>query len=151
MHRIFIASLLLTTASAHAQNAATDPRALQACKAKSATFVQVADCLPEAHVGFKTLDAFETIYPPSALPLKAKCLELNPDDVGGASTCVTAAIQSAIKLSAAMPKGSTLDDPIFDAVADKALDAKLDKKIDAARADFPDQPIWGGNMYHPYK
>lgn len=128
-----------------------DPRALEQCKATSPTFVQIAECLPDADVSFKTLDAFASIYPPAAAPLKDKCLELNKDDATGAATCVTAAIKSAIDLRQSLPSGSNIEDPVFNAVSDQSRSQKLDSVIKEARKVYPDKSLWGGNLYQPYR
>lgn len=141
----------IVAASQPAQAANVDPRALEACKAQSTGFVEIANCLPDADVAIKVLDAFDKIYTPQAAPLKAKCIELNKDDIAAAETCVRTAIQSAVELKASLPEGSSLDDPVFQAVANETLAAELEAARQDARNNFPDKMMWGGAIYHPYK
>lgn len=128
-----------------------DPRAIAACKSQSKTFVQLSECLPNAHVGIKLLDAFDRVYTSDAAHLKNTCIELNNDDASASATCVINAIEAALRLQAALPQGSTLDDPVFAAVADTGKFEKLKSERDIARQVFPDQRVWGGGTYHPYK
>jgi hypothetical protein len=146
-------ALIIVVALASPISAQTkaDPRAVDACKARSPTFVQVADCLPAAHVAIKTLDAFDSIYPATAQPLKAKCVERNPGNISGAWICVTEAVDKAVSLKQSLPAGASLDDPIFAAVANEDLAKKLQEAEKKAKSDFPKQTIWGGSMYFPYK
>lgn len=151
--RLVIAVLFLAggVGCAYAQKNQADPRALEACKAQSGNFVDIADCLPDAHVAVKTLDAFEKLYPPAAAALKDRCIELNKPNISGAATCVSEAIRSAIGLKASMPEGASLDDPIFDAVSDEKLQTSLLDAIAEAQGAFPEQRMWGGNMYMRYR
>lgn len=149
--RALLVLVLMTTSAAAASAGKADPRAVEACKAGGATFVQVSDCLPEAHVAVKMLDAFDSIYPAEAKPLKDKCLELNQDNISGAGTCVRQAVEAAVKLKATLPEGSSIDDPIFNAVSATDKQDALSKAMADAKNTFPDRMIWGGGMYHPYK
>lgn len=141
--------LALSAAPATAEQPAADPRALTECQQAGGTFVQINDCLPNAHVAFKTLDAFEAIYPSEAAPLMARCLELN-ERTTSASTCITTAIQSAIQLGNALPDGASLDDPVFNSISDEALLSELTAAIAEARQMFPERRVWGGGTYRPY-
>lgn len=132
-------------------SAVADLRAVEACKANSPTFAQVASCLPMAHVGVVALDAFDDIYPDAALPLKARCIELNSGNPAGALACVTNAIEAAIQLERALPAGATLDDPIFLAVSSADHRDRLRAVMEAARAPFPDPLLWRGTEYQPYR
>lgn len=127
-----------------------DPRAVEDCKKHSETFVQISDCVSDADVAFKTLDAFEAIYPAEAAQLKARCIELNTSGITGAATCVVEAISSAVSLAEALPPGTSLDDPIFNAVSDAKHEEKLKKVIETAREAFG-RRLWGGNAYQPYR
>lgn len=151
--RLVIAAVLFagSIGCAYAQKTQADPRALEACKAQSGNFVDIADCLPDAHVAVKMLDAFEKLYPPAAAPLKDRCVELNTGNISGAATCVSEAIRSAIGLKASMPEGSSLDDPIFNAVSDEKLETSLLDAEAKAKEDFPDKRIWGGTTYKRYR
>lgn len=150
--RLAIAALVLAGGieCAYAQKNQADPRALEACKAKSGNFVEIADCLPDAHVAVKMLDAFAKLYPPAAAPLKDRCIELNKSDMAGAATCVSEAVRSAIKLKASIPEGSSLDDPVFNAVSDEKLEALLLDAGAKARQVFPEHR-WGITTYMPYR
>lgn len=128
----------------------TDPRALEECSGGGATFVTIADCLPEAHVAFAIMDAFDEIYPSDAAPLKTKCAEIN-DNTRSASICVMNAIDAAIKLKGQLPEGATLADPVFNAANDPELLEDLTEARNRARGAFPDQRSWGGGMYMPYQ
>ncbi len=128
-----------------------DARAVDYCKSTSGTFVAIAKCLPDAHVALKTMDAFETIYPASAQPLRLKCIERNEGNVVGAATCLTEAINAAIGLKASLPKGSNLDDAIFESVSDTTLKTRLDDAEEQAKAVFPNVRVWGGTMYKAYQ
>lgn len=139
----------LTATSAIAGQA--DPRALEACQKTSKAFTEIAQCLPDADVAIKTLDAFSTIYPAEAAPLKDKCSELNGDNLVGAAACVTNAIKDGLSLQKSLPAGTNLGDPVFAAVADDGRWSKLESAIKNARATYPDQIIWGGTMYKPYR
>jgi hypothetical protein len=150
---ILAAILAICIAPATAQSnapARADPRAVESCKASSSTFVQLESCLPDAHVAFRTLDAFSEIYPPDAATLKTRCIELN-DDVVGALACVTTAIEAAIRLKQSLPDGSALDDAVFHAVAEPALLVRLEQVEKEAKAAFPEKRMWGGGMYRQYK
>lgn len=150
--------MLLTAAmcifGASSMNAAAqsnvDPRAVEACQAEGGTFVQISDCLPAAHVAVKTLDAFDQIYGSQAAVIPAKCRELNKT-ISGVATCVVNAVESAIDLAAMLPTGTSLDDPIFDAVKSADELARLQTSIQEARDTFPDQTFWGGGVYYPYR
>lgn len=145
-------SLLLATApTVYAQSSKADQRAVDACKAQSPSFVQVADCLPAAHVAFKTLDAFDTIFPAEGHPLKSKCIELNAKNIVGAAICVTNAIDKAVDLKQSLPDGTTLEDPVFEAVSNADLAKKLKDAEKKAQSGFPKQQVWGGGIYYPYK
>jgi hypothetical protein len=151
MRFVYLCAFALITPAAMAETMKADPRAFDACKAQSGTFVQIADCLPEAHVAYKTLDAFDALFPPEAQSLKKKCIELNPKDIVGSASCVTNAIDKAVDLKKSLPDGVSLGDPVFDAVANEDLATKLDNAEKKARATFPKVGFWGGGMYHPYK
>jgi hypothetical protein len=128
-----------------------DPRALDACRATSETFVQIEECLPEAHVGFKVIDKFKEIYPAEALPLAAKCGELN-DRPAAVAACITNAIEAALSLSASLPAGSSLNDPVFDSVNSPELLDQLQAAIEEARSEFPNRRAWGGaGLYYTYR
>lgn len=150
--RHFLAAALFLAASSipTAAQTAVDPRAVQACQQEGGTFVQINECLPEAHVAVVALDAFDAIYPAEAAPVKAKCLELN-DRMAAAGTCIRNAIQSAIDLAKVLPTGTELDDPIFAAIASPDDQSALNERIDDAKRLFPDKMFWGGGMYHPYR
>ncbi|RVC41666.1 hypothetical protein EN781_25210 [Mesorhizobium sp. M4A.F.Ca.ET.090.04.2.1] len=99
----------------------------------------------------RTLDAFSTIYPLEASPLKDRCIELNSDNLTGAAACVTNAIKDGLSLRKSLPAGSDLSDPIFAAVADDDRWSKLESAINSARAAYRDQTIWGMTLYQPYR
>lgn len=151
--RLAIGAILIVSlaAPAHAQSEKADPRAVDFCRSKASTFVAIAECLPNAHVAFKTLDAFESTYPQSAQPLRSTCAANNEGDVVGASICVVEAIDAAINLKKTLPDGTSLNDPIFDSVLDVTLQERLLEAQEAAKATFPDVRLWGGGLYHPYK
>ncbi|OOG61990.1 hypothetical protein B0E45_31790 [Sinorhizobium sp. A49] len=148
---VAIAALMAITGSARAAGEKADPRALDYCKATTGTFVGVADCLPNAHLAVKTLDAFEKLYPEPAQALRTKCAERNEGNIIGTAACVTEAIRAALDLKEALPTGTTLDDPVFEAVSDSALSVKLDEAKESAKAVFPNGRAWGGSSYMPYK
>lgn len=148
--QVFCSAMLIVSA-AHGSEGHADPRAIEACRASSATFVQVNECLPDAHVAFVVLDRFDDIYPPEAWPLKGKCIELNDANIAGALVCVTQALKAAAELKAAMPEGSSLDDPIFNAAMEDAHRKSLLTEIDTARKMFPERHVWGGTRYIPYR
>lgn len=152
MHKILIAVALLGASAmpAASQETGVDPRAVEACQQEGGTFVQINECLPNAHVAIVALDAFDEIYPAEAAPIKTKCHELN-DRVAGAFTCVRSAIQSAIDLAKLLPAGTTLDDPIFASVSSPDDLAALTSHIDEAKKVFPDKMYWGGEVYYPYR
>lgn len=127
-----------------------DPRAFEACQVAGATFVQIEACLPNAHVSFQVLDAFEQIYPTAALPIKSKCIDLNTT-ILGASICLLGAIDAAISLSATMPAGASLPDPVFNSVKDADLRERLKATEQEARKLFPKQRSWGGGLYTSYR
>ncbi|MGO4834568.1 hypothetical protein AB4144_20135, partial [Rhizobiaceae sp. 2RAB30] len=110
--KLVIAALAFVSAvgCAYAQKKQVDSRALEACKAETTNFVEVAKCLPDAHVAYRMFDAFEKLYPPAATPLRDRCIELNENKMSGAATCVSEAVSSAVKLKASMPEGASLDD-----------------------------------------
>lgn len=145
------AALALASLSSSSAFAEADQRAVEACKAGGKAFTEIATCLPDADVAIKTLDAFSEIYPAEAAPLKTRCEELNPKDISAASTCVTSAIKSAMELKAALPSGTSIGDPIFDAVSDQERSDRLKEVVQKARSAYPDKMIWGGGLYHPYK
>jgi hypothetical protein len=154
MRKTVVAIALAITSAGVAANAAdekADPRALEYCKATSGTFVSVAECLPNAHVSIKTMDTFERLYPPAAQPLRTKCAERNEGNIIAAATCVTEAVRAAIDLKDALPTGSHLDDPVFEAVSDPELREQLNEAESAAQATFPKVRVWGGSMYREYK
>lgn len=154
MRKFAVAVALAAMSSGLAANATdqkADPRAVEYCKATSGTFVAVAECLPNAHVSIKTLDAFENIYPAAGQPLRTKCAELNEGNIIGTATCVTEAVSAAIDLKETLPAGSRLDDAVFEAVSDPALGRQLDEAEAAAKATFPKVSIWGGSVYRAYK
>ncbi|PTX45641.1 hypothetical protein IQ03_04549 [Gemmobacter caeni] len=127
-----------------------DPRAVAACQKEATGFMEVAACLPHAHVAVLTLDAFSRIYPPEAFELKETCLRINKTLAGGA-TCVTAAISTAVTLQSHLPDGTDLDDPLFSSISSPQDESKLNAEISDARRDFPDQPLWGLIRYSPFK
>lgn len=148
---IFIISALVILPINAAKAVTADERAVEACKKSSNTFVQVADCLPRAHVAYKMIDAFDTIYPAEAAPLKDRCIELNKNDISGAGTCISVAVKKAIELKSSLPENADVGDPIFNAVSNKDGYEKLQNVINAARDDFPEVSIWGGRRYYQYK
>ncbi len=127
-----------------------DPRAVEACQTEGGTFVQISECLPDAHVAVVMLDAFGEIYDDSAAPLAATCRELNKT-IAGAAICVVNAIKSAIELAAVLPEGSELNDPIFEAVRSTEHFEQLESVMADARKVFPDKMYWGGGTYFPYR
>ncbi|CDX62353.1 exported hypothetical protein [Mesorhizobium plurifarium] len=146
-----ILSALAVTIATSAVAGQADPRALKACQKTSKAFTKIAECLPDADVAVRTLDAFSTIYPAEAAPLKDRCTELNADNLSGAAACVTNAIESGLSLRKSLPAGSDLSDPIFAAVADDGRWSKLESAIKDARAAYPDKMIWGMTLYQPYR
>lgn len=128
-----------------------DIRAVESCKQSSATFVQIADCLPDAHVAFKVIDAFAEIYTSEASILKDRCIELNKKDIGAAASCINNAVKKAVELKSSLPSGTDIGDPLFDAVSSKEKFDKLQEATKIARAAFPDKSLWGGGSYYPYK
>lgn len=135
---------------ATAQDPGVDKRAVEACQALGGTFVQINDCLPDAHVAVVGLDAFDELYPPEAVTIKATCAELN-EAVAAAFLCLTSAIDAAVELAAKLPEGSSLGDPVFDAVKSADLKAALRERMLKARESFPEKRIWGGGIYKPYQ
>ena len=135
---------------ATAQDTSVDPRAVEACQASGGTFVQINDCLPDAHVAVVGMDAFDDLYPPEAAAIKIRCSELN-ENVAAAFLCLTSAIDAAVELSAKLPAGSSLGDPIFDSVKSTDLKDALRDRTMKARELFPEKRIWGGGIYYPYK
>lgn len=151
--RLIFTALLVagaTVAPSPAQEVTADPRAMSSCQEAGGTFVQINSCLPDMHVAYVGLDAFQELYPPDAQPLRIRCAELNKAATG-AFICVENAIESAIDLAKVMPKGSSLGDPVFDALTDSNLLSALEERTDQARALFPDKMVWGGGTYFPYK
>lgn len=148
--RVFILMIALGLPS-YTLAAEADLRALESCKKTSKVFTEIAKCLPDADVAVAVLDEFDRVFDTAAIPLKTKCIELNEDDVSGASTCVLNAIKDAVSLKLAMPKGSDIGDPIFDAVSNEALLQKLRDTENAARKKYPEVRLWGGGMYMPYR
>ncbi|MER9854545.1 MULTISPECIES: hypothetical protein [unclassified Mesorhizobium] len=146
-----ILSAIAVTIATSAIAGQADPRALEACQKTSKAFTEIAKCLPDADVAVKTLDAFSTVYSADASPLKARCLELNGDNLAGAAACVTEAIKGGLSLRKSLPAGSDLGDPIFAAVADDGRWSKLESAIKSARTAYPDQTIWGMTLYQPYR
>ncbi|MEH3108889.1 MAG: hypothetical protein PGN22_02160 [Agrobacterium cavarae] len=149
--RVGIIVSALATGLAFDVYAQADSRAVDACKAGGKAFTEIAACLPEADVAFRTLDAFSAIYPKEAEPLKNKCLELNTGNIVGASTCVKEAIKASLALKDSLPAGQSIDDPIFLSVAVLDLSNKLEIEVKKARGRYPDKMLWGGSMYHAYK
>lgn len=149
--RIFLFAVMLVfgVASATAQEKA-DPRAVVACQEEGGSFVSISECLPSAHVAFAVLDAFDRLYAGDAKLLRQGCEERNKK-ISGVSICVQSAIEAAIELSSRLPEGSSLNDPVFDAVRSPALYAQLVEAADLAKEAFPDQMIWGGGTYFPYQ
>lgn len=141
--------IALPSAAISAEQA--DKRAVESCKQTSATFVQIADCLPDAHVAFKTIDAFEEIYGSEASALKDRCIELNKKDISGAASCISNAAKKAVDLKSSLPDGTDIGDSLFDAVSSKEKFDKLQEATKAARSAFPDKSLWGGGSYYPYK
>ncbi|RWF43149.1 MAG: hypothetical protein EOS46_25770, partial [Mesorhizobium sp.] len=103
-----ILSVIAVTIATSAVAGQADPRALEACQKTSKVFTKIAQCLPDADVAIKTLDAFSAIYPAEASPLRDKCLELNGDNLAGAAACVTNAIKDGLGLRKALPAGIDL-------------------------------------------
>ncbi len=129
-----------------------DPRAIKTCKTPDTAFTKIADCIAGAHVAFKTLDAFDNIYPAEAQPLKHKCIELNKDNISGAESCILEAIKTAVKLKAALPAEENLGDPIFDAVCDEDKYTNLRETASKARQESPYKGgMKIGSTYYPYK
>lgn len=142
-----VCALLSGIPSAADESTKADPRAVEACQRESETFVQVAECLPEAHVSVVALDAFSEIYPPEADNLKSRCVELN-DTITGARACVTEAIKAAIGLKEV---GASLDDPLFIAVSSPDDWSALQSAIESAKSAFPDRGFWGMTSYMPFR
>ncbi|TPL06689.1 hypothetical protein [Mesorhizobium sp. B2-4-11] len=147
----WLAGLAVSCLASQAISAEADPRALESCKKTSADFTAIAKCLPNADVAVAIFDEFDRTYDPAATPLKNKCIQLNGDDISGAATCTLSAISDAISLKASLPKGATIDDPIFSAVADERKQGRLLAAEKSARAKYPDVSLWGGNFYKPYR
>lgn len=143
------AAALLLSAGAFAAEA--DPRAVEACQKTSKAFTEIAKCVPNADVAFAVIDEFDRAYELEATPLKAKCIELNGDDISGASICLLNAIKDAVSLKASLPAGMDLDDPVFNAVADETRRERLLAVQEAARGKYPDVIVWGGGIYMPYR
>lgn len=127
-----------------------DPRAVEACQSEGGTFVQISECLPDAHVAVVMLDAFDEVYGGAAAPLPARCRELNKT-MSGTAICVVNAIQSALELASVLPEGSELNDPIFEAVRSTAHFEQLESVMADARKVFPDKVYWGGGTYFPFR
>ncbi|RUX08202.1 MAG: hypothetical protein EOS71_00570 [Mesorhizobium sp.] len=148
MKAIVVGLVLAATHGAVAAEA--DPRALAYCKKTSKAFTEIAQCLPDADVAVRVLDDFDRIFSGDAVSLKAKCIELNGDDINGASVCVINAVKDAVTLKSSLPKGASLDDPIFNAVADEKAYKQLIEAQDKAQKRYPEKRIWGGSLYQPY-
>lgn len=151
MIRSAIAMVVLGASGLPALAQTADQRAIEACKRTSQAFTEIASCLPQADVAVMTLDAFAQIFPEAAKPLSEKCVQLNGDNMVGAATCVTEAVEAAIGLKEKLPAGVDLNDPVFAAVADAGLMRQLKVKIDDARAKYPEVRLWGGNLYKAYR
>lgn len=145
---ILVFAAAATATPAHAQET-VDPRALEACQSEG-TFVQVSECLPDTHVAFAVIDAFDATYAAEAAPLKTVCLERN-EAVSGAATCIVNAIRSAIDLAERLPAGASLNDAVFDAVREPEDFEVLETAMTEARAAFPEKTFWGGGMFYPYQ
>jgi hypothetical protein len=150
--RLFVASAVLLAAGlvpAFAQGPEVDPRAFNACQEESENFTEIPECLRFAHVAVTSLDAFEEIYGPEAQPLKARCIEINPT-VQGAYSCVIDAAYSAVEVAQNMPAGTTIDDPIFEAVRDPEAYQRL-RQVEADQKALWPNAGWGGMPYFPYR
>lgn len=133
-----------------AQGHSTDPRAVEECRRAASDFAKIEECLPQTHISFAVLDAFDATYPEQAIGLRSRCSELN-DTVTATRICVTDGIKKAISLSGMLPPGSDLDDPIFNAIKDQALFDHLEAVREEATSLFPDLPIMSGAiMFYPY-
>lgn len=151
MRKLLAVAALALTASASSAQEAADPRAVSSCQADGATFVQIAECIPDAHVAVKTLDAFDTLYSEQAAPLKTRCLELNEEKPAPSAVCVTSAISASLDLAKTLPEGTDLGDPVFDAVNDPVTFSSLQAEAAEARKLFPDKTFWGGTLYQKYQ
>ena len=150
-YRITLAFLLVGAVQADAQTA--DPRALAACQANDASFVQVEKCLPSADVGIKMLDAIAqaNTYGASGAELATRCIETNPNGPEQAWACARGAIDAALRLSKMLPDGAKLDDPLFEALIDPAISERLKAEESAYRQEYPNVSFWGMTMYYPLK
>jgi len=97
------------------------------------------------------MDAFDRIYPEEAAPLRSKCLELNSHDFTPGATCVYEAVRDAVDLKRSLPKGASIDDPVFSAVSDPVKKSQLDKAREEAMKAFPEKRYWGGTTYQRYR
>lgn len=128
-----------------------DPRAVAECNARGGGFTAINDCLPGVHVGLAVIDAFHNAYGPDGDFLKNRCLELNELKSDAAATCIRKAVEDAVQLKDRLPPGATIDDPHFPIIADAAKLALLNAAEAEARKAFPDQTMWGGGRYMPYR
>lgn len=124
-----------------------DPRAVEFCVEQDSNFVEVERCLPDAHVGYATLDAVEAIYGDAGLELSTRCKVVNDQDIVGAAVCAENAIESAIKLKSRLPAGATIPDPLFARLIDDKAFEDLEAATKTARGVFPEKRLWGGTMY----
>jgi hypothetical protein len=136
------------TLSAHAQNTA-DPRAVAECTDRGGSFVQINECLPEAHVAYAIFDSVPRVYGDAAKPLLDRCRELN-EEIEAAAACVSSAIDQAVQLQTKLPEGTSIPDPLFSVLADPAKAEAVEAAENEAQKAFPDQMFWGGTMYQPY-
>jgi hypothetical protein len=151
----FLLLLTFMTSSVFMLNAAAasdkaDPRAVVECSKGEVTFVQINECLPDGHVAFATTDAVAKAFGASGSELLSGCRKLNDGEIG-AAICARSAIQSAISLREKLPENSTINDPLFEALADVAKFGEVKKAEEAAKALFPDKMLWVGGLYHPYR
>ena len=128
-----------------------DPRAVAECSERHESFTQVERCLPDVHVGYIVLDAIADTYGPVGEQLSARCLELNDNKTDRASVCAGNAIEAAIRLAAKLPEGTSIDDPLFDALKDPVAYAEIQPAYEAAKEVFPEKRVWGGTMYTPLR
>ncbi|MDF1856717.1 hypothetical protein [Pseudooceanicola sp.] len=130
-----------------------DPRALESCARDGASFVAIAKCLPEEHVGLQMLDtiARDSFFGAAGTDLSERCLGLNDGKYTGAWSCASSAIDAAVQLGHRLPKGSRIDDPLFNGLNRPELMARLEESEKAAKALFPEKTLWGGNMYRALK
>lgn len=149
--RVVVSGMILIASATMAVAQRADPRALEFCQATSSAFTQIADCLPEADVAVRALDAFPTIFPPEAEPLRERCEELNGNNIAGALVCVRRAAEQAVELRQSLPEDAELNDPVFDAVADAELVERFHVEISEARSRYPERRMWGATHYHSYR